>query len=105
MKSSNPKTMKILFVALIMLASAASLLAQGQIVEETTPPITEAASGFIDDSSQVPLAPTLDSDFQPSFVSSSFNIQAVPEPSTWALFGVGLVFLLWKHKKYVSNSF
>jgi hypothetical protein len=105
--SKNMKNMKMLLGTMIMLVvSGSTLLAQDQIVDETTLPMADVANeSAFDNSLVVPLEPTPDSDFQSSFVSSSFNIQAVPEPSTWTLFGVGLAFLLWKHKKYASNSF
>lgn len=90
MKPSHPKTMKILFVAVIMFASAASLLAQGQITDPTTidlSDVTVTPSDGIIVAAPLPPSPTDDfsQDFQPSFVSSSLTIQAVPEPSTFAL--------------------
>jgi hypothetical protein len=91
MKRFYSKSMRTLVIAAIMLASAASLWAQGDFTDPTAIPLSDVAvttprDGFI----STPALPSPTDDFssmdsQPSFVSSSLTIQAVPEPSTFAL--------------------
>jgi len=102
--------MKMLLVAVIMLASAASLWAQDQITDPTTldlsgMAVTPRGDGILTPPLPLPTDDFSPLDFQPSFVSSSLIIQAVPEPSTWALVWVGLVFLLPKRKNIQATQF
>lgn len=109
--------MRILIGAtIVFVVSNATLLAQDQIVDPTTLPMSEVASGlFIDDNFMpVPPMPTTDSDFQGEIQSQmleanrntfqnnagaimppspSLSIQVVPEPSTLALGGLAFAFV------------
>jgi hypothetical protein len=90
-----PKPMRMLLIAAMVFASAAQLWAQGQLSQES---LIEANRTASQNSGEItfpilPPTPLTDqsSGITPSFQTSSFIIQAVPEPSSFALLTIGLL--------------
>jgi len=87
--------MKGLFATAIMLAFAGSVWAQGQLSQESLIEANRTASQNNGEITFPLLPPTpltdTSSGISPSFQTSSFTIQAVPEPSSFALLAIGLL--------------